>query len=109
MKDQNLVIYARDINGANIWHGERWGSDDWRWTGPRYSGMLRGNTEHAISALADEVGEGRVWLVADARADMPLRVDRAGNAWVDGVYMPAAQWIPALLGWATSRYIQGID
>lgn len=101
----NRTVRAMDWQSALCLDAEEVGPDDWRWTGSKYGGLLRGNRQHLISALAreivirrgqhEEIINGVSALHSDAMPHVML--DELGNTWIEGQYMAPDRYLPLLI------------
>jgi hypothetical protein len=80
-------------DGATVLHAIRTETGEWHWSGPSWSGVLRGTRQHIITALADAIGRGEVHRVNAAPSNLSLSIDRLGHTWHDGVYWPPNEWL----------------
>ena len=91
------------VDAALVLHAIRTGSGEWLWSGPAWSGVVRGQRENVITALADAIGRGEVYRIdarmgTDPPTDASLYIDRLGHTWHDKTYWPPHEYLAEITG-----------
>jgi len=100
-------IQTLDIQGAVSMHAMHAGPDQWLYTKPGYSNMIRATRQQLITALADDIGchavasqalpVTRIIATEAAGHVTDLRIDGCRNTWHDGEYMPAEIYLQMIV------------
>lgn len=84
-------------DGSTTLHAIRTeGSPEWHWSGPGWSGVLRGSQQNIVTAIADAIGRGEVYRIEAMPGNLLLFLDRLGCTWHDGVYWPPQEYLPEI-------------
>ena len=109
-------LHLNDVYGGWCFHAMQLGADEWLWTSREYNGILRANREHMITSITeaimntrprnDQEAEKLNWVTGAEGSCIPkqfgfgsghLTIDRAGNTWCDGRYMPPHEYVPLIV------------
>lgn len=93
-----IDIRCLGMDGGTALHAIRTESGEWHWSGPGWSGVVRGQQQHVVTALADAIGRGEIYRIDVMPGDMLLAVDRLGGTWHDGAYWSPFDYLPEITG-----------